>query len=69
MKLFRYHLIITLLIAIPILPQKKDLTLKQATIESYGLYPKPLSQPEWIPATDNFSYVEKNALLKGIYYK
>ncbi|HKI78972.1 MAG TPA: S9 family peptidase [Ignavibacteriaceae bacterium] len=53
------------LITISVFPQKKDLTLKQATVQSYGLYPKSLSQTDWIPGTDNFSYLDGNSLIKG----
>ncbi|MGA8266069.1 MAG: DPP IV N-terminal domain-containing protein [Ignavibacteriaceae bacterium] len=65
MKSPRYFLLLILLITIPVLPQKKNLTLRQATVQSYVLNPKPLSQADWIPGTNDFSYVEKNLLLKG----
>jgi dipeptidyl-peptidase-4 len=65
MKTFRFLLFTVLLISIPVLPQKKDLTLRQATIEGYGLYPRPLREAKWIPGTDTFCYIEKNILVKG----
>ncbi|MGA7838983.1 MAG: S9 family peptidase [Ignavibacteriaceae bacterium] len=61
----RIFLLFILIISISVFPQKKDLTLKQATLQSYGFYPRGLSQTEWIPGTDNFSYVDNNALVKG----
>ena len=65
MKTFRFLLITILLVSTSVLPQKKDLTLRQATIESYGLYPKSLREAKWIPGTDTFCYIDKNALVKG----
>jgi dipeptidyl-peptidase-4 len=61
----RILLLFIFIISISVFPQKKDLTLKQATLQSYGLYPRGLSQTEWIPGTNNFSYVDDNALIKG----
>lgn len=64
MKL-RILLLSILFISISVFPQKKDLTLKQVTVQSFGLFPKALSQTDWIPGTDNFSYIENNSLVKG----
>ena len=65
MKSFRYFLAFIILFSIPVLSQKKDLTLRQATLGSFGFYPKTLSQTKWIPGTDNFSYVENDTLIKA----
>ena len=65
MKSLKYFLVITILFSIPALSQKKDLTLRQATVQSYEFYPKSLSRADWIPGTNNFSYVDENVLLKG----
>ena len=65
MRLSKYIIIIAALFTISVFPQKKNLSLKQATIQSFGFFPRSLSQSSWIPGTNNFSYVDKNTLIKG----
>ena len=40
-------------------PQKKDLTLKQITLQGYTLYPKGLAQLKWRPNIDKFTFIDK----------
>lgn len=61
----RILLLTFLFISITIFPQKKDLTLRQVTVQSFDLFPKSLPQLSWISGTESFSYVDNNTLVKG----
>jgi len=57
MKKLLHSLFIIILLSISSLAQK-NFTLEQVILESESLSPKRLSQLQWIPDTDAFTYVE-----------
>ena len=66
MKLIKSALVIVILLLTTASPQNKTLTLKQVTLKGYSFYPKNLSQLNWRPNTDNFTYInidDKNSFL------
>lgn len=45
--------------------QQKELTLKDAVLEQYGkFYPEHITDFQWIPKTNSYSYLENGTLLK-----
>ncbi len=48
-----------ILCSVFLIAQKKNLTIEQATLQGYTLSPKKLLQLNWIPGSDNISFVDK----------
>lgn len=58
MKLFNKAGLLILLCSVFVTAQEKNLTIEQATLQSYTLSPKKLLQLNWIPGDDNISFVD-----------
>ncbi len=55
----------SLFISIVLFGQKKPLTVEDGSYMNYKLFPKRLSQLQWMGNSDNYSFVANNKLVKG----
>jgi dipeptidyl-peptidase-4 len=69
MKNYKLLIVLLIIISINIFGQKKNLTLRQVTVESSSVSPTKLQQIEWITGTENYSFVQnrdgKESLFEG----
>ncbi len=58
LKSAKLFFLLFLFLSIQVLPQSKNLTLKQVTLQSYSLRPDHISSLDWIPGTDSFAFID-----------